>query len=323
MAEIRRFPFVRHLRSDPTAFVLRYRSGRRIQHGRGIAFWFRPLGTSLVEVPVDDRELQLHLHGRSADFQDLALQAALTFRVEEPETLSARIDFAIDAEQGRHVRTPLEQLAGLLTQVAQGFVWGYLVATPLATLLTSGVDEVERRLREGFAGDERVTGLGIAVSAVSVLAVRPTPEVERALQTPELERVQAAADKATFERRAAAVEQERAIAENELQSRIELSRREESLVDQERLNDRKRAEAGAEAQAIAARGESARIAQVSSARVAAERERIAVYRDTPVPLLQALALRDLARNVPAIEHLAITPELLTPFLARLADGARR
>jgi regulator of protease activity HflC (stomatin/prohibitin superfamily) len=307
MAEIRRFPFVRHLRSDPASFVLRYRAGKLVERGRGLAFWFRPLRTSLVEVPVDDRELQLHLHGRSSDFQDIVVQAALTYRVDDPERLAGRIDFSIDPERGRHLRTPLEQLASLVTQIAQGFVWGYLVATPLATLLTSGVEEVGRRLVDGFAADGRVADLGVSVAAVSVLAVRPAPELERALQTPELERVQAAADKATFERRATAVEQERAIAENELQNRIELSRREESLVDQERLNGRKRAEAETEAQVIAARGESAKIA---------------VYRETPIEVLHALALRDFAQAVPPIEHLAITPELLTPLLARLAEGAR-
>jgi hypothetical protein len=39
-------------------------------------------------------------------------------------------------------------------------------------------------------------------------------------------------------------------------------------------------------------------------------------------VLHALALQDLARNAPPIEHLSITPELLTPLLSRLADGAR-
>ena len=153
--------------------------------------------------------------------------------------------------------------------------------------------------------------------------MRPTPELERALQTPELERVQAAADKATFERRAAAVEQERAIGEHELQNRIEPARREEALVDQERLNSRKRAEAGAETEEIGARGEAARIGEVSGARVRAERERMDVLRSVPVPVLHALALRELAQNVRAVEHLAITPELVTPLLARLARGNER
>ncbi len=233
MAEIRSYPLIRHLRAEPTSHVLRYRSGRLVGHGRGLAFWFRPLRTAAVEIPVDDRELEFHFSGRSSDFQDISVQGAVTYRVESPETLASRIDFALDLRTGRYRKKPLEQLAGLLTQIAQGFVWGYLVATPLETLLTTGVEEIARRLAEGFAVDPRLEEMGVAVVAVNVLAVRPTVELERALQVPELEKVQQLADKATFERRAAAVEQERAIGENELANRIGLARREEELVVQE------------------------------------------------------------------------------------------
>ena len=192
MAEIRHYPFFRHLRAEPTSHVLRYRHGRLRAHGRGLAFWFRPLRTAVVEVPVDDRELEFHFSGRSADFQDIAVQGAVTYRVESPETLAGRIDFTLDLRSGRYRKRPLEQLAGLLTQIAQGFVWGYLVATPLETLLTTGVEEIGRRLREGFALDPRLAEMGVLVSAVNVLAVRPTPELERALKVPELERCSSA-----------------------------------------------------------------------------------------------------------------------------------
>jgi hypothetical protein len=43
-----------------------------------------------------------------------------------------------------------------------------------------------------------------------------------------------------------AVEKERAIAENELANRIELARREEELVSQAAVNDRRKAESRAE-----------------------------------------------------------------------------
>ena len=56
--------------------------------------------------------------------------------------------------------------------------------------------------------------------------MRPEPDVERALQTPARELVQQEADRATFERRALAVDSERAIAENELANQIELATRE-------------------------------------------------------------------------------------------------
>jgi hypothetical protein len=311
MAEIRRYASVRHLRAEPTSHVLRYRNGRLVAHGRGLAFWFRPLRTAVVEVPVDDRELEFHFSGRSADFQDISVQGAVTYRVESPETLASRIDFTLDLASGRYRRQPLEQLAGLLTQIAQGFVWGYLVATPLETLLTTGVDEIRRRLGAGFAGDPRLAEMGVVVSAVTVLAVRPTPELERALQVPELEKVQQLADKATFERRAAAVEQERAIGENELANRIELARREEQLVTQEGQNAE-----------IRARAEATEIEVVEAARVGAERARTEVYAGLPGPVLQALTLRELASNLPMIEHLTLAPELVTPLLSRLVASAR-
>ena len=49
---------------------------------------------------------------------------------------------------------------------------------------------------------------------------------------PTREAIQQAADEATFQRRAQAVEKERAIQENELQNKIELARREEQLIAQ-------------------------------------------------------------------------------------------
>ena len=81
-----------------------------------------------------------------------------------------------------------------------------------------------------------------------MVAVRPEPEVEKALRTPTRERVQQEADKATFERRAVAVERERAIGENELQTQIELARREEQLVIQRGVNTRREAEEAAAAE---------------------------------------------------------------------------
>ena len=36
MAQITRFPFTRHLRSDPSHHVLHYRRGRLVRSGRGV-----------------------------------------------------------------------------------------------------------------------------------------------------------------------------------------------------------------------------------------------------------------------------------------------
>ena len=48
MAQIRRFLFMRHLRSEPTSHVVRWKAGQPVMSGRGLAFWFLPLSTSIT-----------------------------------------------------------------------------------------------------------------------------------------------------------------------------------------------------------------------------------------------------------------------------------
>jgi regulator of protease activity HflC (stomatin/prohibitin superfamily) len=322
MADITRLPFLRHLRGAPTTYVRHVTRGRVRHQGVGLSFWFRPLPAVLSEVPLDDRELPLLFHGRTADFQDVTVQATVTWRVVEPERAAGRLDFGIDPDTGRWRGTPLEQLGGLLTGLAQQHALDLLAGLPLQTAITDGMTLARERLTAGLAADERVTGTGIAVVGVRVVAVRPEPDVERALQTPAREQVQQDADKATFERRALAVERERAIGENELQSQIELAVREERLVAQRGANERRRAEEAAEADRIAAAAQAGRARVIGATEAGAEAARVAVWRELDQATVLALAARDLAGNLPGIGTLNITPDLLTGALARLTGEPR-
>src|SRR5450756_1299438 len=77
MATITRYPFVRHLRTVPTAHVLHLQTGRTRHDGAGLAFWFRPLSAVISEVPIDDRELSLVAHARTADLQVVTAQVTV------------------------------------------------------------------------------------------------------------------------------------------------------------------------------------------------------------------------------------------------------
>ncbi|MGH2672637.1 MAG: SPFH domain-containing protein, partial [Actinomycetota bacterium] len=89
MADITRLPLLRHLRAGPTAYIRDQRNGRLVHEGVGASFWFRPLAAAISEVPVDDRELPLLFHARTRDFQDVSVQAAITFRVVDPAVAAA------------------------------------------------------------------------------------------------------------------------------------------------------------------------------------------------------------------------------------------
>jgi len=336
MADIRTYPLARHLRGTATMHVRHVRRGKLTHDGTGLSFFYRPLSAVLSEVPVDDRELPLLFHARSADYQDLAVQASVTFRVTDPATVCARIDFSIHPDTGRWRGTPLEQLAGLLTETAQQHVLGLIAARSLAGVLGDGVEQIRDKILTGLSTDQRLTETGIAVIGARVVAIRPEPEVEKALRTPAREQIQQDADRATYERRALAVERERAIAENEMANQIELARREQELIAQRGVNARRQAEEAAAASGVEAEAQAARrrlldearasgTRSLGEARAAGEAARVAAYAGLSQGTLLALAAKDVAGGLPHIGSLVVAPELFTPLLARLtaaeSDGA--
>ncbi|WP_300429550.1 SPFH domain-containing protein [uncultured Nocardioides sp.] len=331
MADIARYPLIRHLRGSGTSHVEQIRNGRTVRAGVGASFWFRPLSAVLNEIPVDDRELPLMFHARTSDFQDVTVQATITYRVTDPAAAAGRIDFSIDPDTGLWRSTPLDQVASLLTESAQQYAIDLLATVDLNAAMAGGVGPVRISIADGLAGDARLTETGIAVVGVRVVAVRPEPEVEKALRTPTREQVQQEADRATFERRAVAVERERAIGENELQTQIELARREEQLVAQRGANARREAEENAVAGGVAAEAEARRTVTLAEARAEgtrlagaaqgdAEAARVAAYQDVSETVLLALAVRELAANLPKIETLVLSPDLVSKALAKLGAG---
>ena len=328
MADITRFRFISHLRANPTTHVRHLRNGKLAHDGAGQAFWFRALNSSLSEIPIDDREQPLLFHGRTLDFQDVAVQATVTYRVIDPGLAATRLDFGIDPDTGLWRSPPLEQLGGLLTELAQQTALDLLARLSLTEALSEGMTALRGRIADGLRGDRRLTEIGLAVVDVRVVAVRAEADIERALQTPTREQVQTDADKATYERRALAVERERSIAENELQNQIELARREEQLVEQKGQNERRRATEQAAADRINsdAKAERDRLLHqvdadakrlIGAAKAEAERAWLAAYAELDPQVVLALAVRELAESLPNIGTLNVTPDVLTPLLSKL------
>ncbi|WP_327318411.1 SPFH domain-containing protein [Streptomyces sp. NBC_01235] len=388
MADITRRLGWRHLRGAPTAHVRHHRSGKLAHDGPGLSFWFRSLSAALSEVPVDDRELAMTFHARTVDFQDVAVQATVTYRISDPAVAAARLDFSVDPDTGVWRSAPLEQLGTLLTETAQQHALDVLARTSLSSALVDGVTAVRERVAAGLAAEPRLLATGIEIVAVRVVALRPEPEVERALRTPARELIQQEADRATYERRAVAVERERTIAENELASRIELARREEQLVEQRGTNARREAEENAAADKVRAQAEATRTVRLAEAEAArsvklaeaeaakqvrladAEAQRserltqaeasrtvrlaeaeaarsvrlaraeaeasrevgearaqaqaawLRVHADVDVATLHALTGTRLAENLPHIDSVTISPDVLTGLLSRLGAGER-
>ena len=334
MSYIKRYPGICHLRAQPTSHVIRYRKGKTTYSGRGGTFWFRPLNAAVAEVPVEDREQTFLFTGRTDDFQDVAVSGTITYRVADPELAARRIDFTIDLKRGVFLKEPLERLAQMVTQTAQQLALDWIAHRPLADVLRMSVQDLRPLLIEGLANDASLADVGLEVGAVRVTRVNPNPDLEKALQAPTRERMQQVADEATFQRRALAVEKERAIAEAELNNRVELAKREEQLIEQEGANTKHRAadeaqaklieaEAQAERAKLGAEAEAEGIVLVEAAQVKGEQDRINIYRDLPNQVMMGLATRELAANLGKIDHLNLGSDGIAALLQNLMTAGTK
>lgn len=327
MASITRYPWISHFLGSPTGHVVHLQKGEVRHQGVGQAFWFRPANSVLSEVPVDDQELPTLFHAITRDHQDVSVQANVTYRFIDPVSVSSRLDFSLQPA-GAGQASGKEQVATIIGQLCQSHAIDQIATTTLAEALERGVSQLRNVLTQALRADTRLLSTGIEILGVQVLAVRPESDVERALQTPVREQLQAEADRAVYERRAVAVERERTISENEMASQIELATRRESLVAQEGANARRQAEekaaaglieaqASAERQGINATAEANQIRLVGEAAAAREAATMEIYSGMDQATLLALALRDAAASLPNIGNLTITPDLLSGALAGL------
>ncbi len=342
MAEIRRFPFLSHVRVDASSCVLHYRGTVVKRAGRGLAFWFLPLKESVAEIPMDDQEVTLVVHGRSADFQEVTVQGLLNYRVVEASRLAETVDFTVNPRTGTFLRQPLEKIAQIVSRLAHQHATEFLARTPIRQILADCQGRIRELVELGLQADPQLKAMGLSILGVRIGSLKPCPDLEKALEAPMRERIKQEADEAAFGRRAMAVEKERAIQENELQSRIELARREEFLIGQQGQNERLNAQEKAEAQRIAlmaelhdlgqraetmanaerlrATAEAEGIRAVEGAKVEAECRRMEAQTAIPPAIMMGLALKEVAGKLTRIDHLNLGSEPLGPALINLLEA---
>ena len=341
MPTITRLPLLplRRLRAEPNQLILHYRGGRLVTKGAGIAYWFSPLSAAIAMLPIEDCQSTFVLNEHSADFQPIKVQSTITYRIADPEKAAGRFNFSLSIDKGVWLEQPLDRLASELAQRALPVVRKLISGQRLEAVLQQGSEQVRAALVQALGSDPEILAMGLQLVNLVIDQIVPSAELEKALGTPMREAVQARADEAQFQRRAQAVEKERAIKENELATELELERRQQELIQkrgenallqaqQEAASQRTQIEAAIERQRLQTEAAAqqtrvnaqaqAEAQQLLAAQAAAAmREQHAIWRDTPAQAATAMALSQLATKLQSIGHLNITPDLLGQSLTQL------
>jgi hypothetical protein len=311
-----------YLKVPPTTYVLHFRRGRVVREGAGQAFFYFAPNSEIVTVPLTSTNVPFIFNEVTADFQDATIQGELSFRVVDPKRLAAVLDFSVD-RKSRYRSDDPTKLNDRLIHAAQILARGFTQQHPLRDVLISSATLIAEVL-DGLKSSPVVAMLGVEVIELSILSIKANPEMSKALQAEAREELLRKADEAVYTRRNAAVEQERRIRENELNTEVAVALKQRqvretqmsaevaveqqrvALVDQKVENDRK--EADARAHALQATLDPLKSIDWRTLLAAS------ASRDDTGRII-AMAFQELASNSSKIGELNISPDLLRSLIA--------
>lgn len=207
------------IKMQPTTYLIQYRSGQAVREGVGLSFFYFKPTSSLVAVPVASQDQPFMFELITLDYQSVTVQGQVSFRVAEPHKAAALLDFSLRQDASAYAsEDPRKLKARVLAQV-EVLAQQSIRSLPLKQALL-GAEAVATRILTGLVAHKEIASLGLEILDVSVLAIKPTPETARALEAEAREAILKASDEAIYARRNAAVEQERAIRQNELDTEV-------------------------------------------------------------------------------------------------------
>ena len=217
---------LRFIKSSPTTHLIAFRDGKIVRQGRGLAFFYNAQSTSLVALPVESREVPFVFEKVTSDFQTVTIQGQLAYRIADPERTAASLNFALVGNGRSYESDDPERLRDRVVAVAEVAIQRLVHAAPLTSAIRSAGPFAASVLDELKVSSE-LQALGVEIQGLAILAIKPTPETARALEAKAREAILLEADGAIYARRNAAVENERAIKESELDTEvaIELKKR--------------------------------------------------------------------------------------------------
>jgi len=219
---------IRFIKSQPTVHLMQFRGGRLVREGAGQSFYYYAPTTTLVAVPVASQDRPFMLELTTADFQSVTVQGQVTYRVSDPRRTAALMDFSLARDGQRYVSEDPTRLGDRVVMQVEVIVQQAVQALELKQALRASAP-IARSAQKELAAQPEVQALGLEILGVSIIAVKPTPDIARALEAEAREQNLKAADDAVYSRRMSAVENERAIRQNELDTEIAVEQKKRQI----------------------------------------------------------------------------------------------
>ena len=334
---------IKFIKFDSMTYVIKFKNGKIAKEGRGLSFFYYAPSTSISAVPIGSNNLPFIFSETTRDYQTVIIQGQITYKIGNPQLLADILDFTVNSK-GIYKKDDTEKLNQTIVNEAQTATSSFIHQMGLKETIRSA-KAVESKISEGLLASQAIKMVGIEILSINILAIKATPEMERALETETREKLQQEADQAIYERRNFAVEQERKIKESELNTEIAVKEKKKQIAEkqseieiQQAENERKLREMKVQAD-ISVENQRKQLIEQKTANQRKEADAqgyvlettLAPYKDLDWKILTALnnnndpkfnisiAFRELAQNAAKVGNLNISPELLETLLSDKND----
>jgi hypothetical protein len=279
--------FPAYFKGEPSVHVIRYRRGGVVAQGPGLAFWYLRYNTSIAMVPIVAQDAPFIFNEATRDFQVVAIQGSLLYRITAPLVAARAVNYAIDPRTGRYRSDDPAKLGQRLINVVQGHTRSQVIDLPLEQAMTK-VKDLAADVLTRIQSEPLLASLGVAVEGLHFAGVSATPEMRKALEADYREALQQRADQAIYARRAKAIEEERRIKQREMDTEVELENQKKALVEMQANNRVTLAQAEAKAEEL----------------------KLAAYAQLAPQQLMSLAFKEWAAGGGKIGNVTVTPDML-------------
>ncbi|HSW04288.1 SPFH domain-containing protein, partial [Aquabacterium sp.] len=219
---------LRFIKSQPTVHLMQFRGGKLVREGAGQSFYYYAPTSTLVALTLASQDRPFILDLVTADFQSVTVQGQVTYRIAEPRRTAAMMDFSLAADGQNHASDDPVRLGERVAMQLEVIVQQAVQALALKQALRASA-LIARSARGELAAQAEIAALGLEILGVSIMAIKPTPDIARALEAEARESNLQAADDAVYGRRMSAVENERAIRQNELDTELAVEQKKREI----------------------------------------------------------------------------------------------
>ncbi|MDE6386589.1 MAG: SPFH domain-containing protein [Lachnospiraceae bacterium] len=237
---------------EPTEYVMKVKKGKVIQKGLGLSFFFNTMTESMTVVPTTAFDASFAFNDiMTSDFQCINVQGDISYIITDYEKASKMVNFSYKdkKEYAEVLKEAKQKMAKRIINLAKVYVTKFISSKNVREAIISA-DELAGMLKAAMKDDETIQEFGLELISISILGILAQADTRKALEAATREEILKQQDDAIYKRRNAAIEQERIVKENELNTEIKVAEKQkekrEKEMEMKRLVQEKQAELDAQ-----------------------------------------------------------------------------